>query len=136
QTAKGERDAYAYKQAEEQREDALTDEEKAQKKQLENLEKSLAKQTDAALKAQQRQLADLTNSTNREINTKRAGLAYQENIVSTSMTSQAFLAANGATKVLNEHAKMYTAWEGQAYLAGKRVVEAFVIGTGQVAIGG
>lgn len=136
ETAKGERDAYGFKQAEERREDALTDEEKAQKKQIENLETSLRKQTDTALKAQQRQLSDLAASTTREINTKRSGLAYQENIVATSMTSQAFLAANGATKVVSEHAKMYTALEGAAYLAGTKIVQAFLIGAGQQPIGG
>ncbi len=134
------RDVLSFTLAAERREDALDDEQDALEKSLENVEANLDKQEKAIDKSYRKQVDSVSSNSQRQVEILQRGLREQEHIISTSQTSQQFLAQSGAIKVISEHAKMYTALEGEAYIAGTKLPNAFrtgvEVGLGQSPIGG
>lgn len=108
QTAIGERDAYAYKQAEQRRADALEDQATADDKQLKNLQKQQEKAAKVESDGLEKRIARLIRDSQRQVDIENQKARNLEFLIAQTQTSQVFLAANGMINVNNAHA---TGWQ-------------------------
>lgn len=108
QTAIGERDAYAYKQAEQRRADALEDQATVDENQLDNLRKQAEKAARVEADGLEKRIARLVRDTQRQIDIEGRKADALNFLIAQSQASQQFLAANGMINVANAHA---TGWQ-------------------------
>lgn len=124
----GERDAYGHKRAEEAAQASIDDQIASEDQQAKATAKADAKALSALEKAKNQQLTTLAEGAFRETNIKLTEARKQEVLVAQSQASQQFLATNGAISILNIHGQMWTSLEGQAFVRGQAVVNAFIAG--------
>jgi hypothetical protein len=127
QTAIGERDAYGFKQAEQRRADALEDQAEADEKQLDNLAKQQAKAAKVEADGMEKRIQRLIRDTGRQIDIEQGKARILENVISTSITSQAFLTQHGFNAITNIWAQgmtQLTVLTNQAFnnMSGNRLV--------------
>lgn len=84
----GNRDALAFKLAEDRRDDALDDQQKALDKSLKQVEKNLEKQEKAIEKSYRKQVDNVTDSANKQLNIQRRALYEAEFAIASSVAAQ------------------------------------------------